>query len=565
MEKIQKLTNLQIFFLLLLVGSFIHISIFFNGFVGDDVSQIYNVGIVKGILDLPKVFLFHHVVLGEPSLLGAYYKPLMLFYFYFIRSVFGFNPFFYHTPQVFLIVINAFLTFLFFSKFFKKHIALILSVIFLIHPINQETAAYASNIQDVLFFLFGMSALLIGMRKKITARNYVIIFLLLLLSLLSKETGILFLFAFLIYTTLFKQKLLIKHILISAGALAIYFVFRLFSSGTNVFWIEPPPMAALSFRERIMHIPIVFYYYIQTFFYPITLTFNQQWIIKTFDATTFGLPLFADSFFILILLICMWLLFKKGEENKKTFVFFFLWFFLGIIPHLQILPLDATVATRWFYFSSIGALGMAGVGYEIIERRSRQTATILFILTILACATLGMRTMIRNTEWKDAFTLYSHDARIAKSALIENNLGDEYFKKNDYKNAEIHFKNALIINPDLWIAINNLGILAEQKKDLKTAYSYYDKALKEGDRLPIRENMARVLVLRKKYTEATQFINKSLHIYPLSANLYLILALTYFEQGKYKEALINAKKSYELLNDPKTENVIRAINERVAQ
>nr|MBP7832970.1 hypothetical protein [Candidatus Levybacteria bacterium] len=63
MKSLSHITNLQAFIVLLLIGCTTFISVFFNGFVGDDKEQIYNYGLVKGFLDLPKVFFYHHEVL----------------------------------------------------------------------------------------------------------------------------------------------------------------------------------------------------------------------------------------------------------------------------------------------------------------------------------------------------------------------------------------------------------------------------------------------------------------------------------------------------------------------
>lgn len=211
MEILKKFENKQVLFTFLGIGLLVHFRVMFNGFVGDDSQQLYNYGLVKSIQDLPKVFMYHHVVLGsENSLLGAYYKPLMLLYFYTIRAFFGLHPFFYHAPQVILAIINAFLVYLLFIKLLKKEISFFLALIFLIHPINQETVAYVSDIQDILYLFFGMTALLV-MKEYKTRWQSIVIGLLLLCSLLSKESGVLFFLVTVLYTLLFYKNSFKKY------------------------------------------------------------------------------------------------------------------------------------------------------------------------------------------------------------------------------------------------------------------------------------------------------------------------------------------------------------------
>lgn len=567
MKFFEKIANWQVFFILLCTAGIVFSQLFFADFVGDDKEQIYNYALVNSISSLPKVFFYHHVVLdAQNSLLSGYYKPLMLFYLYLTRMIFGIHPSLFHIFQIALVSINSYLLFLLLIKFFRRSTAFFLSILFLVHPINQEVAAYISNVQEVLFFLFGISGLLLATRKNGSVKNFTIITIFLFLSLLSKEAGILFVGILLIYEFFFTKKLLNKSFFYIAVVLGLYSLLRFSSKGTDVFWIEPPPMAKVIFLDRIKHIPLIFFYYIKTFFYPDVLAFNQQWIVNNFQAKTFLLPLIFDLSFIGVLISSVFLFFKKKLSFQKELLFFTIWFFVGILPHLQIVALDATVATRWFYFSSVGILGIFGVTLETIEKKYIHTTHAKKVgISILALLLLlfSFRTYSRDLQWKDAYTLYSTDSEISKSPLLENNLGDEYFKRGDFINAKKHFQNALTLNPDLWIAINNFGVLSEQNKDYEKALSYYSDALKKSDRLPIYENIGRVLVLSRKPNDADVFLNKALIKYPLSAKLWLTKSLANYDMGNLNDALQFAQKSYTLLPDPKTKNVIEVISERL--
>ena len=109
-----------------------------------------------------------------------------------LYALFKATPFFYHAFQLGLHITNGILLFILFKKFLKERVALVLSLLFLVHPINSEAVVSIANLQEPLFFCFGLSALLLAMKEAVSPMRAALISFLLLCSLLSKETGILF-------------------------------------------------------------------------------------------------------------------------------------------------------------------------------------------------------------------------------------------------------------------------------------------------------------------------------------------------------------------------------------
>src|SRR6266700_1705615 len=74
-----------------------------------------------------------------------------------------------------------------------------------VHPINVESVAYiGAGTPSELYFLPGISAFLLAHRKNVPGKKFMLIIGLLLVSVLAKETGFLFLFLIVIYRHLFK-------------------------------------------------------------------------------------------------------------------------------------------------------------------------------------------------------------------------------------------------------------------------------------------------------------------------------------------------------------------------
>jgi len=348
---------------IIVIGLILYANMLFNGFVWDDNTFIIN---------NPQVHQLHILSLIGPSIFNSheFYRPIDSIYFAFLYSLVGQQPFFYHFIQLSLHIIVTCLLFLYLQYFFKKPLAFSLSLIFLVHPINVESVTFIGSTQSELYFLPGIIALLLSRKKHLSGRRLLFINILLLFSILSKEPGFLFLLLIFVYRYLFKLHGLKKLLLSNAVILAIYFLLRLFVGGSTFKSIDAIPIASLPLLQRILNIPIIIVYYLKTFIFPIHLAIWQLWIIKNITIQNFFIPLF-----ICLLFIAVWFfVFKKiqsisdpkiHETNLLQFYFFSFWFVIGMGPLLQIIPLDMTVADRWFYFPIVGLLGMTGVCFQI--------------------------------------------------------------------------------------------------------------------------------------------------------------------------------------------------------
>src|SRR5579872_6283974 len=167
-------------FLIGTVGIIVFGNSLFNNFIEDD---------KKYIIDYPLVHQINLVAtFGANSFNSAgQYRPIPATYFSILYSIFSTTPFFYHLLQIFLHITVAILLYLFFRKFLSKTFAFVGALVFLIHPIQVESVSYIAQTVSPLFSLFGLIPLLLFTKEKIATKEYVIGFLLLLLSLLTKE------------------------------------------------------------------------------------------------------------------------------------------------------------------------------------------------------------------------------------------------------------------------------------------------------------------------------------------------------------------------------------------
>jgi len=290
----------------------------FNGFSLDDNGQILSNDLIHSLGNIALLFLGSSFG-NAGGLIGIYYKPMMTTVFTIIYSLFGVNPFPYHFIQLVLHIANSILIFYFLKKFIKSISAFILSVIFLVHPINSEVVYYASNFQDVLYMFFGLLALNSISKKILHLKNYVLFSIFTLLSFFSKETGIFFAFVAIAYRFFYASKTNslsheLKKILTASAIIFIsYFLFRISFSKLGI-TSNTFPIEKLSFAGRLLNIPEILFFYIKTALFPINLAVAQQWVVTKANFFTFTLPLIADLVFLFMLSFLGKIINKKNKD-----------------------------------------------------------------------------------------------------------------------------------------------------------------------------------------------------------------------------------------------------------
>ncbi len=531
---------------------FLSIIIYFpslnNKFVLDDPSQIINNPAVHSISNIPKLFL-GSTFAGGGGLEGVYYKPVMTTFYTVIYSLFGANPLPFHLIQIILHTLNAFLVFLFLKHFFKLSLSLFLSLIFLVHPINTEAVVYISNLQDTLFFFFGMLALLQLSKDKLRFKNYLLYTLFALLSLLSKETGTLFVLISMVFAaTRFKKP--VGFIMLNVCLITFYGLVRYAAVGIPNSSDTPFPIMRLPFWERVLNIPSIIFHYLKTYFYPKDLAVGQMWVIKGINFKDFYLPLVAN-FLVLSGLILLGLRLKNSPQFK-TFLFFTTWFILGLGLHLQIIPLDATIADRWMYFPGVGILGIIGIIFSVIasprgawQSQIRLLRRGLLAMTIIILILLSIRSYTRTLDWKDGLTLALHDTKTnTDSFVMENNLGFEYIEVGNYEEALPHIEKSTFLAPYWWLNWNNLGVIYRHFGDTQKAEQAFKKSAENTNNfyLPY-QNLAELYLHFKDPRDAETFIAQTSEKLTLNDSLWFLFSITEYKLGNLENALKAAQQA----------------------
>lgn len=568
-----------------------------NKFVLDDPSQVSNNAAVASF-NLPYIFLGSSFGVGGGTE-GIYYKPLMSTAYALVYKVFGPVPWGFHLLQVVLQMANGIIVYFIFRRFFKLALSLFLALVFVVHPFNSEAVLYISNLQDALFFFFGGLAFLAATCERLSLPKAVLSGGLVLFSLLSKETGVVFIPVIVMYSLLFNFGKQYRWeawrlFMVLGTVFAFYFLLRFAAVGWPVGLDHPYPIMRLNLAERLVNVPAMIFYYVRNFFAPYDFAVAQHWVVRSVNWESFWLPLLVDIGFVVLIGGIGWMAWRarkyselRGKKQGFTlqsgdpssprwseseagrekpcfmaYVFFLGWFGMGMVLHLNIFPLDVTVADRWFYFPSVGLLGMLGLlvfgkvsKVQPFSDSRKNLETLLVIVAVVLLIVLSARTFVRVFDWRDGLRLGSREVQYSKDSFpLENNLAYELIAAGRYQEALVHAKRSTELGPWWWLGWNNLGVIYRHlgyvQKDPKlidlAIVSFGKGANNTGTFFQPHENLAETVLNFKQPTEAILTIEKTRIRMGLTPRMMFLLALAQYKDGDIKAASASAKWAVEL-------------------
>ncbi len=493
-----------------LMGFALYAVSFRYGFILDDEFQILANPQVQ---NLSQIFLnFTNSTMagvsGEAGVGGVYYKPVMMMIYNLLWNFGGGGPILFHVFQLSLHILNSFLVFTLFQRIFpnsRNFWAIFAGLIFLVHPINSEAVLMIADLQEPLYTFFGLSGLLLLTSSKFYGGAAVLF----LLSLLSKESGILYLIVGVLYCLLFLKDR-VKWAVISVGFAGLaYLGLRLGIANLQIWHAHNMQISRADLGTRLLTLPKVLAHYFEVFFLLTPPSLTQDWVVSEATFSAFWGPL---------LFLCLLLggaAFYFIKKPRKEFLFFFLWLLLGLGLHSHLIPLDGTVSDRWFYFSIIGLLGGLFFVFEAaLATRRRETVLVL----ILVSAVLSLQTFARIKEWESPLLLYQADLKQdPESFYLNNNVGLKLLGAQQFKQAIPYFEKTISVSPqgsrEWLVAWRNLGAVYLELQDYKKAEDCFKISLQDPDVKSLRA-MAIGLFRQGREQELQEFLEKALQKYP---------------------------------------------------
>lgn len=512
-------------------------------FVFDDHTMIVTRQSLRDSGALPAIFT-------SRKLGGLAYRPLRMASYWLDYRLFGLDPMGYHLSNLLLHAATSVAALVVARRLLPFRAALFAALLFAVHPIQTESVTYISGRRDLLcglFVLLGCYAFL-RYRDQGGVRWLGFAGGAFLLGLLSKEMAVtlpLLLLAFdvvkapeqglwrRIIATL-RRDWWLYLVPVGAGiAFGLYIVIGLHASRQAEYYGGSLAMTLLTTAR-------VFVHYLKLLVFPATLTADYSY--NAFPVTTSWAD--PNAWLALIILGLVLLGLIRLASTNHVAAFGGLWFFIALLPVAQLIPHHELMAEHYLYLPSFGLFLMIGALMAPLSQKGTGTA-LAHTACLLILALLGVRTLVRNQDWKDDLTLWTKTVQTApEAARARDNLGRAYIRRGLDALAERQFEEAVRIKPDEPSFHDNLGLALFRQGKLADAESQLRTALQGNPQLvSAHMNLGLTLLKAGRVEEAEAEFHEALRIRPTVAMAWEYLGRIRLQAGRPQEARTMIEKA----------------------
>jgi tetratricopeptide (TPR) repeat protein len=401
---------------------------------------------------------------------------------------------------------------IFFSSFHFL-IPVLITLLFASHPVHTEVIASIKSRDELLAFLFSAFALrqFVLIKEVDSAKKIVTGLFFLFCALLSKESAVMMIAIIPLSMYFFSSmsgKRIVYITLSSSAVFLIYFLIRISVIPFSTIALQPDLinnalMAAKSNSEMFATNFLLLGMYLKLLFLPYPLSYdysyNQISIVNWNN-------IFATASLIIYLLMFVYAVLNIKKKNPVAYGILFFLFTLFLSSNL-LFKIDATIGLRFLFTPLLGfSIAVVFEIYKIFKINPhanvkwQQMKNMVFVFSILI-SMFTVLTIMRNSDWKDNYTLFSHDVEVApNSTRVQASLGFECAmkamrasslnEKNEWlKNSIQHYQRAVEIYPDHPDAYYNLGLAYFNIGEKTKAMQCYWKASEINPKLkdPLKE------------------------------------------------------------------------------
>ncbi len=564
----------QLKFYLLAIGliAFLSLLIYQNsfraGFQFDDFKAIVENASIRDLRNLPLIFRDNGT------------RPVLFLTFALNYHFGGTSEWGYHLVNLFLHILNGILVYFIIVGMSKAYssdhlnqkansVALLSSLLFVVHPIQTEAVTYIISRSSVLCTTFYLLSLYLFIKARgegqetpsiFPSRKGYLLFSIFFfpLALLTKELAatlpfILFLYDF-VFIFRHKPESLKERFRLGLYYLPFWMVLMLFLIlRYRIFGALGNTEFSRSIYSNLLSGLHVMVGYLNLLFFP-----HNQSADPDFSASTsLGEPavLFSTAIIAIIVIIAL-----RLHKKIPLLSFGILWYFIALLPTSSIVSLQDVMAEHRAYLPSVGFFLTMGVlitkfsasrAGELSFRFSslRMMGTLILILMIFSLGTIK-----RNPVWGSNIKLWK-DA-VKKAPLkdrVHANLGLGYEQRGLLDEAITEYKKCLRINPVNVEAIFDLGNAYHKKGWLDKAIAQYRKSISlDPQHTKSHFNLGIMLYKRGLNYEAIKEFEETLRLNQRYAEAHSNLGVVYYNNLKEnKKALFHFRHALRL--DPNVE------------
>jgi len=255
-------------------------------------------------------------------------------------------------------------------------------------------------------------------------------------------------------------------------------------------------------------------HYIRLSFWPAQLCLDYNWqLIKDIGQLV---PFVV--IILIIIIISIW-----GLCRRKGFSYPVLWFFVILAPTSSFIPVANPAFEHRMYLPLAGLIALVVIyGYIFLGRLAGRFGKVEalncvgLILVLTAASALGVRTFLRNRDYKTAVSIWQANVEVVpENPYSRVNLGKALFLSGKADEAIVQFNRALEIAPQYAEAHNNLAVALKSQGKIEQAVEHYKKALQTNPAYPdALYNLGNVYLSQGETEQAIYYYKRAIDVKP---------------------------------------------------
>ena len=527
----------------------------------DAIVLTENTRVQKGWKDIPE--LFKNIKSNETQ--NRYgYRPISLLSFATDVQVFGMNPNAAHKVNIFLYAVLAVIVLLFLNRLFPQFQTgnLLVTLLFVVHPLHTEVVANIKSRDEILALAFGLLSLLAYI-KAITSRKvpyYMLSLALMVLGFLSKESavtlvGVAFVMPWVLFDVrdhignLKKSLPLIGFFLLLLAIRTIVYSDWFFES--NDFELQEKglyledgyvgnPLFDASVSERIATAFFLPMYFLYRLIMPYPLlhdySFNQ------FAVQSFGNPLVWLAIIGVLGLIGLAI---YGLLKKEPFGIGITLFLLSASIYLHVVQIAPDIFAERFLF--VPSLGICTALLSAFKWSKTQRWASISI-GVLLLPMFGY-SLTRNEAWKDNKTLLETDLPHLDNCVRANYnyalfLHREYYSLPPNKQKEAseqmlrYYERTMELTDRLFNVYIDLGSAYMEFGKPDMGYKVFTAATEKYPNMSVPwVQLGKYYMSFQKFAEAIPYFKRAIRNGDKNSDYNYLIAICLFNSGWTEEAL----------------------------
>lgn len=497
-----------------------------------------------------KVRLHHLWPLGD--VLGYTNRPLLNLSLTVNFALGKDDPAGYHLFNLFIhiaasLVLFGFLRRMFLSPGLVKHykndanaLALVISAIWIVHPLNTASVTYIIQRAEAMMGLFYLLTLYLSVRYFVSRNRFTAFGAIMActLGMATKEVMVtapllVLLTERFFFGTSFKNILQQKRNFYAALSITWGLLFFLLISYQGQFETVGLGLKNMTALDYAKSQPEIIWHYIKLALWPAALCFDYLWPV----ATNPGQIIVPFLSLMMLLALIGWAVYRFPEWG-----YWGCWFFVILAVSSSIFPLQDLAFEHRMYLPLIAIIACVVLAWhktvyqnqKIFNWRIRLT----WLAIVLTIFFLVYRTNLRNRDYHSSIRIWQDVIKQRpENYRAYNELGLALVSEQRWDEAQEAFKKSLAIKPDFIKPIMNMGFLkASQKKLSEAGYYFTDVLKKQPHNAEAYFNLGMLNMQQQNYEQAIKYYQEAIHWDPQLVGAYNNLGFVLLLRNQLREA-----------------------------